>query len=74
MGVSEKCQSLEITSYHIKLFRMVKGGDGKVENYAITTNQQWLLEKQDLFNGDTNSELNGKKNQAVKILDIVIIH
>ena len=39
---------------------MAKTLDGKVENYAILTGEQWALERDSLLDPDNQSELNGK--------------
>ena len=60
LGIKALVQKLGFGAYELKLFRMAKTLDGKVENYAILTGEQWALERDSLLDPDTQSELNGK--------------
>lgn len=57
LGVKERVKKYGFGQFDLKLFRNAKV-EGKTENFAIHTQDQFDLEKQALFQGE--SELNGE--------------
>ena len=61
LGLKEHAQKLGLGSFGLKFYRLTKI-NGKVENYALTTQQELELELPFLLGSDGESELNGKKS------------
>ena len=59
LGLKEQAQKFALLSFGLKFYRLTKI-NGKVENYAISTQQQLKLELPFLLRSDGGSELNGK--------------
>ena len=58
LGIAEKSQTLSFGDFEVKMFRFVQDSNNKVENYEMTTQPQWVLEREELFKG--NGEVNGE--------------
>ena len=51
LGLNELARKFGLADFDIKSFRMAPKADGKSENFAITTDDQWKLELPSLLVG-----------------------